>query len=109
MNYLVYLIIFLWLPVVGLIYVNRRLIRVWIILRLGFLATLIVGYITLWASYITAAHIWVYATGLMLGITLGYMPVESYLAILLQTLFTSLAALALWRWFYPGDFEPVAA
>ncbi len=108
MNYLVFLIIFLWMPVVALIYVQRRLIRVWIILRLGVLTGLILGFVTLWASYMTAAHIWYYDVGLMLSLTFGYLPAEAYLATLLQTLLVSFGTLLLWRWFYPGDFATIA-
>ena len=56
---------------------------------------LAVAYTTPWDNYLVATRVWAYDPGRVLGVTLGWVPLEEYLFFVLQTLLSGLIALAL--------------
>ena len=113
MSYGVFLILFVCLPLVGLIFVLRgSLRRVHLTMLIG-MATIAMVYTTPWDNYLVATRVWYYNPDLilsikvgdrMIGAVLGYVPIEEYLFFVLQSLLTGLIVFWLWRRFYPADF-----
>jgi lycopene beta-cyclase len=104
MSYVLFLIVFLGIPLAGLIYLMRgSLQRIHLVMLAG-VATASVIYTTPWANYLVATRVWYYDPQLILGIPLGYVPVEVYAFFALQALLIGLFALWTWRRFYPVDF-----
>ena len=104
MSYSVFLIIFVCLPLVGLIFVLRHsLRRVHLTMLLG-VVTLAVIYTTPWDNYLVATRVWYYNPQLVMNVTLGYVPIEEYAFFILQTLLTGLFVFWLWQRFYPAEF-----
>ncbi len=66
-------------------------------LALAVLATIAVVYTTLWDNHLVATGVWSYDPALVLGITLGWVPLEEYLFFILQPLLTGLGFLLLAR------------
>lgn len=101
MTYVGFLLLFLVVPILalaGLSYRDRRqgralpaalgLIRPWQgIVALGIVA---VVYTTPWDNYLVATNVWWYDPAKVLGITLGWVPLEEYLFFVLQTVLTGL-------------------
>ena len=58
---------------------------------------LAVAYTTPWDNYLVAARVWWYDPARVLGVTLGWVPLEEYLFFVLQTLLTGLLLFALAR------------
>ena len=56
----------------------------------GVLAVIAVVYTTPWDNYLVATGVWSYDRALVLGITLGWVPLEEYLFFVLQTALVSL-------------------
>ena len=105
MSYVVFLIIFICIPLAGLIYMMRHsLRRVHLIMLLG-LAAIAVIYTTPWDNYLVATRVWYYDPRLVLGIRLWYVPIEEYTFFILQTFLTGTFAFWCWRLFYPADFK----
>jgi lycopene cyclase domain-containing protein len=104
MPLIVVLILFAWLPIVGLYYLLRG--RLWrgYILRLAGLALLVALYAAPWLNTLAAARVWYYDPALTLGLAPAYAPVEEYLWLMLQAILTGLFVLWVWRRVYPGDF-----
>ena len=103
MTYILFLILFICLPLIALI----RLHFVWRTLRrLDLLALVVivliaVVYTTPWDNYLVASGVWYYNPSLVVNLLIGYVPIEEYAFFVLQTLLTGLFTLWLWRRFYP--------
>lgn len=67
---------------------------------------LAVAYTTPWDNYLVATRVWGYDPARVLGVTLGWVPLEEYLFFVLQTLLTGLCLLALLGRWRPA--EPLA-
>lgn len=103
MTYFGFLFIFLILPILGLGLITlvdaRRGASVG---KLGASALLVhvalaVAYTTPWDNYLVATRVWWYDPARVLGITLGWVPLEEYLFFILQSYFTGLLLFALLR------------
>ncbi|HVO42970.1 MAG TPA: lycopene cyclase domain-containing protein [Aggregatilineales bacterium] len=111
MSYVLFLILFLGLPLAALL----RVTLIWRSLRrvdltaLVVIALVAVIYTTPWDNYLVAANVWYYNPDLVLKIVIGYVPSEEYTFFVLQTFLTGLFTLWLWQRFYPGDFALPAA
>lgn len=101
MTYLGFLLLFLVLPIAVLGGVawrdaraGRRMperLRAWPLGRAVALhAVLAVAYTTLWDNYLVASRVWWYDPDLVLGITIGWVPLEEYLFFVLQTVLVGL-------------------
>lgn len=66
--------------------VSRRELWTWT----GVLAVVAVAYTTPWDNYLVASGTWDYDPELVLGITLGWVPIEEYCFFVLQTVMTGL-------------------
>jgi lycopene cyclase domain-containing protein len=91
-------------PLAALLYLLRRkLSRLTWIGLLGMVVAALV-YTSPWDNYLVATKVWFYDPRAVLNIILGYLPLEEYLFIILQTLLVGLFAVWLWRRFYPEDW-----
>lgn len=104
MTYLLFLILFLGVPIVALV----LLLRDGSVLlrnagRLAGLAAVALIYTTPWDNYLAASRLWIYERSLTLGIFIGFVPLEEYLFFVLHTLLVGLLALYLYRRFYPDQ------
>ena len=108
MTYAAFLLQFLVVPIVilgVLAYRNRRRLLTPTLARgllspplaLAVLAAIAVVYTTLWDNHLVATGVWSYDPALVLGITLGWVPLEEYLFFILQPLLTGLGFLLLAR------------
>jgi lycopene cyclase domain-containing protein len=108
MTYLTFLLVFLAPPilVLGLLAVrDARRNRAWLGARGGRLPVaallahvlLAVTYTTPWDNYLVATGVWWYDPARVLGITLGWVPLEEYFFFILQTLLAGLFLFALAR------------
>jgi lycopene cyclase domain-containing protein len=59
-------------------------------LAIAILAAIAVIYTTPWDNYLVATRVWWYDPALVMGITLGWVPLEEYLFFVLQTVLTGL-------------------
>lgn len=108
MTYFGFLALFLVLPL-GVISLLTRLgarrDRAWFNSRSGQVAAgallihviLAVAYTTPWDNYLVATRVWWYDPARVLGLTLGWVPLEEYLFFILQTYFTGLLLFAALR------------
>jgi lycopene beta-cyclase len=103
-SYLVFLILFVYIPLTGMFYVMRRSIRRIHVTILSALTVIAVIYTTPWDNYLVATGILHYEPNLVLGFNLGYVPIERYAFFVLQTLLTGVFAFWLWRRFYGESF-----
>lgn len=98
MTYLEYLLIFIILPIVveiGILYTlqvkyNKRISFIPSIISIILLSCIALIYTTPWDNYLVAHTIWSYDPQKVVGIILGYVPIEEYSFFILQTLFVSL-------------------
>lgn len=104
MTYILFLFLFVCLPLVGLFLTLRDVLRRQHLTMLIGLATIAVVYTTPWDNYLVATRVWYYNPQLVLNIALGYVPIEEYAFFILQTFMAGLFALWLWRRYYPEDF-----
>jgi len=104
MSYVLFLILFICVPLVGLLNLLRGSIRRTHLLMLVVMATFAVVYTTPWGNYLAATRVRYYNPQLVLNINLGFVPVEEYAFFALQSFLTGLFVLWLWRQFYPVDF-----
>lgn len=106
MSYFGFLIIFLGIPIVGLMIVTlwdhrrgRKLPENWqgIPFRITLLLHILVAviYTTPWDNYLVATGVWYYNPALVTGLTLGWVPVEEYTFFILQSLMTGLLFLTI--------------
>jgi lycopene cyclase domain-containing protein len=104
MTYILFLFLFVCLPLVGLGLALRGSLRRQHLTMLIVLATIAVVYTTPWDNYLVATRVWYYNPQLVLNVLLGYVPIEEYAFFILQTFLVGLFALWLWRRYYPADF-----
>jgi lycopene beta-cyclase len=90
MTYLSFLILFVILPsvIMGILF-RRFLTRFWWGC-IGLLALIAVIWTTPWDNYLVANNVWWYDPRLVLGIVIGYVPLEEYSFFVLQTIFTGI-------------------
>lgn len=62
-----------------------------------------VGYTTPWDNYLVATRVWWYDPDFVVGLTIGWVPIEEYTFFIVQTLMTGLFTLWLLRRFHPTD------
>lgn len=115
MTYAGYLLLFLGAPIVVLLTLawRRPAVRRARLAWLGLLALAVVAvvYTTPWDNYLVAGGVWWYDPARVLGIVLGWVPLEEYAFFVLQTLLTGLWLILLlpphparlprpapWRW-----------
>ncbi len=105
MSYFGFLLYFVGLPFLLFLFLNRALhsrgkrlpaaLRAWPSLPVvGLHVVLALIYTTPWDNYLVAAKVWWYDPSLVVGITLGYVPLEEYLFFIGQTLLVGTALLA---------------
>jgi len=110
LTYFGFLAVFICLPILALLALTawdaRRGIALPASLRsrstvLVLLAHVVVAvvYTTPWDNYLVVTRVWWYRPELVVGITLGYVPIEEYTFFVLQTIFTGLWLLWLARHF----------
>src|SRR5512141_2555047 len=91
MTYPIFLLVFLLAPVVVLSLRWRNDIRQgwW---QRAVIATTIAAlvYTTPWDNYLVATRVWYYDPARVLGVTIGWVPIEEYTFFVLQTLLTGL-------------------
>jgi lycopene cyclase domain-containing protein len=108
MTYFGFLALFLVFPLVVislLTLFDARRHRAWFNSRSGKVAArallvhviLAVTYTTPWDNYLVAARVWWYDPARVLGLTLGWVPLEEYLFFILQTYFTGMILFAALR------------
>jgi lycopene cyclase domain-containing protein len=102
MTYLGFLAFFLVVPLLVLSLIALRLglfKSKWAVGALLVHVGLAIAYTTPWDNYLVATHVWWYDPARVLGITLGWVPLEEYLFFVIQTLFTGLIVLwGIQRW-----------
>jgi lycopene cyclase domain-containing protein len=97
MTYFGFLLIFISLPLAVLVWAQYRALTRSHLRVLGGMATLAVLYTTLWDNYLVANRIWWYEPTQVVGLTLGWVPLEEYLFFILVTFLFGLWLLFLWR------------
>lgn len=102
MSYLLFLVVFVCIPLSLLAWRLRRLWRNELTMLLG-LAVIAVIYTTPWDNYLVATGVWYYDPQLVLNQTIGYVPVEEYAFFILQAFLTGLFGVWLSRRFYNKD------
>ncbi len=113
MTYLSFLGVFLVAPLALIGFVTRlntrrgRPLPALAVRALAVHVFLAVAYTTPWDNYLVATQVWGYDPARVLGVTLGWVPLEEYLFFVLQTLLTGLCLLALLgRWRPAGPLAP---
>ena len=104
MSYILFLIVFVCIPLAALAYRMRHALRRVHLMMLVGIAAIAVVYTTPWDNYLVASGVWYYDPKMVLNITLGYVPLEEYLFFILQTFLTGLFVFWLWRRFYAVDY-----
>lgn len=105
MSYFGFLLYFVGLPFLLLLFLNAALrsrgkcipiaLRAWPSLPVvGIHVVLALVYTTPWDNYLVAARVWWYDPTLVVGITLGYVPLEEYLFFIGQTLLVGTGLIA---------------
>lgn len=108
MSYFEFLFYFVGLPFLFLLFLNSALhsrgkrlpvdLQAWPTLPVvGLHVVLALVYTAPWDNYLVAAKVWWYDPALVVGITLGYVPIEEYLFFIGQTLLVGTALLAFAR------------
>ena len=106
MTYLSFLLLFLGLPLAALLALmaaRRQLPTRRVLMAVGVHILLALVYTTPWDNYLVATGVWAYARARVLGVTLGWVPLEEYGFFVLQTLLTGLCA-ALLTTGWPASF-----
>lgn len=96
MTYAQFLALFLVVPIVLLLFIVRRRLTVARLASISGLMLVALVYTTPWDNYLVANRIWWYASNQVIGLTLGWVPIEEYTFFLLQPLATGLLLLAWW-------------
>jgi lycopene cyclase domain-containing protein len=119
MTYFGFLAVFLGIPLIGVgaaLWVSHRLGRgrlpdslsgapAWIvILAHSFVA---VAYTTPWDNYLVAASVWWYDPARVIGLTLGWVPIEEYTFFVLQSLLAGMWIILLAGWGLAADTPEV--
>lgn len=98
MNYPLFLLLFLVIPITLLALLLRERIRArWWRVAVGLTVLLALVYTTPWDNYLVATRVWSYDPARVWNIVLGYVPLEEYLFFVLQPILGALTALALLR------------
>lgn len=97
MTYLGFLAIFLLPPIAALLLIEARRHGLRRVSSVFLLASIALIYTTPWDNYLVAQRVWWYAENQVLGITLGWVPLEEYLFFVLQPIMTGLWTLRLAR------------
>jgi lycopene cyclase domain-containing protein len=96
MNYPLFLLLYLGIPIALLLVLLRDKIRArWWRMAVGATAIIALVYTTPWDNYLVATGVWHYDPARIWGIVLGYVPLEEYLFFVLQTMLGALVTLAL--------------
>ena len=103
MTYLEYLILFIIFPIILALWYLVRSIRTtsqntiigprYIIISLLILSIIAFVYTTPWDNYLVANEIWSYKPNQILGIIIGYVPIEEYSFFVLETILVGLITL----------------
>jgi lycopene beta-cyclase len=109
MSYTLFLIIFVCVPLAAFGFVMRKYLRPIHLLGIAGLAVIAIVYTTPWDNYLVASGVWYYDTKLVLGVLLGYVPLEEYAFYILQAALTGLFTFWLWQRFYPESFAEIGA
>lgn len=97
MTYSQFLLVFLVVPITFLVWAIRRYMsrpQAWMLTLLSLVALI---YTTPWDNYLVATRVWYYEPDRVLGITLGWVPLEEYLFFVLQPILGGLWMLYLYR------------
>lgn len=97
MTYSLFLLIFLVTPIVALGWMMRSHLTRRHAKWLALLMAVALVYTTAWDNYLVASRVWWYDPNLVMGITIGWVPLEEYTFFLLQPLMTGLWVLYLNR------------
>ena len=113
MNYLLFLILFVIIPLIIniIIFISVLPLRELndqryfpSLQRIGFfiflLAIIAVIYTTPWDNYLVASEVWGYDPDKILGIIIGYVPFEEYMFFILQTFLIGLTFILIYRQFF---------
>ena len=96
MTYPLFLLLFLVIPIGGLLLVLREKTRArWWRVAVGMTILVALVYTTPWDNYLVATRVWYYDPARIWGSVLGYVPLEEYLFFILQTVLGALVTLAL--------------
>lgn len=109
MSYLDFLVLFVVIPLVGLVIVFRRQVsrRQWQVI--GILCVMAVVWTTPWDNFLVANNVWWYDDQRVLGILLGYVPLEEYAFFVLQTMLTGVWVAGLMAYLRnPAEFQPLS-
>lgn len=112
MTYASFLAVFLVVPLVLVALFTRAEARrgraptplAWGALALHVLVAVV--YTTPWDNHLVASRVWWYDPARVLGVTIGWVPLEEYVFFVLQTMLTGLVLLALLRRWPPGPAVP---
>jgi lycopene cyclase domain-containing protein len=97
MTYSLFLLLFLGIPIVVLFWSMRRHLSRRHLAWIAVLMTVALVYTTPWDNYLVASRVWWYDPSLVLGITVGWVPIEEYTFFLVQPLMVGLWTLAVSR------------
>ena len=62
-------------------------------------------YSALWSNFVVARGVQYFDGSHVLGMTVGFLPIEHYVFLALQVTLVGVFMYLLWRRIYPGDFE----
>lgn len=101
LTYLNFLLLFVVTPALLLwLWLRPQLSRRWY-LATGALCLIAFIWTSPWDNYLVASGVWWYDAPMVLGLVIGYVPIEEYAFFILQTLLTSLLLLAVQRYLPP--------
>jgi lycopene cyclase domain-containing protein len=96
MTYPLFLFLFLIIPIALLLLLLHDRIRAqWWRVAVGMTILIALVYTTPWDNYLVATRVWYYDQTRVWGIVLGYVPLEEYLFVVLQTVLGALVTRAL--------------
>jgi len=101
MTYLGFILVFLCLPVAVLALTVRPTRLQWI--GIASLLGITLAWAIPWDNYLAATGVWSYDPRLLLGVWIGWAPLEEYLFILLMPVLYGLWTCALLKWIRPGS------
>lgn len=103
MTYLNFLILFVVTPLIVLTIIFRRDLNDRWLRSIATLCVVAVVWTTPWDNFLVATDVWWYDDDLVLGIILGYVPLEEYMFFVLQSMMTGVFLVGLLRWLPPKD------
>ena len=90
MSYSLFLLIFLGIPILILGWTMRRHLQRAHLVWIGTLMLVALVYTTPWDNYLVATRVWWYDPDLVLGVTIGWVPIEEYTFFLVQPVMVGL-------------------